>query len=251
MTIEGLDQALQAVPLEAWFGFAAALAVLVAGAVMWAAQRRVPTPMEFRIVPPKPHIEIGYVLARDIAEEKSGQPIIPRAFEWAPQGARMLVVVDLVPEKIGLIALTEEQQDMQQMGTGYIISVGPQAGILMNTQIGQVMVTTTPEALLGQHVMFGMHSGKSVRFSVFDSDYDSKLLLLAPLDVWMLDQNPEPYQFDKEYESAYVMTKQGIEDAASESLEVDRALLVRENELAFDKEHHGEEDEGPGPCDNG
>lgn len=184
---------------------------------------------------PTPTIETGFVLAQDIAEAKSGQPIIPRAFEWAPQGSRILVVVDLVPEKIGMIHLSEDQQDMQQMGTGYIISCGPTAGLLPNNQIGQIAVST-PELLLGRHVMFGFHSGKAVRFSVFDSDYDSKLLLLAPLDIWMLDQNPEPFQFDKEYEEAYVMTKQGIEDAAGEALEVDRQLLVRTNELAFDKE---------------
>jgi len=148
------------------------------------------------------------------------------------------VVVDLVPEKVGLILLSEEQQDMQQMGTGYIISCGPMAGLLPNNQIGQVTVRT-PEALLGRHVMFGFHSGKAVRFSVFDSDYDSKLLLLAPLDIWMIDMNENSYEFDKEYEQAYVMTKQGIEDAAGDTLAVDRELLVRENELAFDEEHHG------------
>lgn len=180
-------------------------------------------------------IETGYVLAQDVAEERSGQPIIPRAFEWAPQGGRILVVVDLVPEKIGMIHLSEDQQDMQQMGTGYIISCGPQAGLQINNQIGQVMCDS-PEELLGRHVMFGFHAGKAVRFSVFDSDYDSKLLLLAPLDVWMIDQNPEPFQFDKEYEEAYVLTKQGREDAAREALAEQRVEHVEQQEELFDAE---------------
>jgi hypothetical protein len=181
-------------------------------------------------------IHTGFVLAQDVAEEKSGQPIIPRAFEWAPQGGRILVVVDKVPEKIGLIDLTEEAQDMQQMGTGYILSCGPDAGLQLNQQIGQV-ACDSPEELLGRHVMFGFHSGKAVRFSVFDSDYDSKLLLLAPLDIWMIDQNPEPFQFDKEYEQAYLMTKQGLEDAARERLADERVEHVEAAEELFDAEH--------------
>ena len=178
-------------------------------------------------------ITAGYILEIPEAESRSGQAIVPRAFEWMPQGSRLLVVVDPVPEKIGMIHLSEEQQDMQQMGTGYIIAVGPMAGLMPNNQIGQVECQA-PEDLLGKHIMFGFHAGKAVRFSVFDSDYDSKLLLLSPLDIWMIDINPDPYTFDREFQQAYVLTEQGKEDAARAKLDVDRQLMIRQRELGGD-----------------
>ena len=171
----------------------------------------------------------GHTLTHPIAERLADQKIIPRAFDWEPQGSRLLVVVDKVPEKIGQILLTEAQRDMEQMGTGWIIGVGPLAGLTQATALGNVQVDD-PLELLGRHVMFGFHTGKAIRFSVFDNDYDSQCLLLAPLDIWMIDFNKDPVGSDEEYQQAYANTEQGKEDAAAEALADARRELIESRE---------------------
>ena len=46
----------------------------------------------------------------------------PEAFNWVPQGSRLLVVVDPPPEQIGLIHVPESTRELQTTGAGVVMA---------------------------------------------------------------------------------------------------------------------------------
>jgi len=180
--------------------------------------------------------EMGFRLTHVLAEEISKQKIISRALDWMPLGARVIVVKDPVPTKIGSLFLSEQQRDQQQMGTGWIISAGPRAGKYDLAPVGNIRVDD-PGKLLGLHVMFGFHAGKVMRFSVFDNEYESEVLAVAPVDIWAVDMNPAGAEIVKEFEEMFAQTRAGedqaareVEEEAARKLEDDRAARIVANE---------------------
>ena len=171
-------------------------------------------------------IKEGCKLTHTEAETLTQQHLMPRAFDWGPQGGRILVVVDQVPDRVGSIYLTEEQQDMQQAGTGWIIAVGPDAGHTYSQNTVGAVESDSPEDLLGRHIMFGMARGQAIRFSVFDSDYDSSILLMTPLDIWMIDYSKDPLNADAEFEQAFSNKMKNQEEKSAQALKDARVEFV-------------------------
>ncbi len=147
---------------------------------------------------PVPKIAAGHILTHAQAELVTGQSIQPRVFDWIPQGARLLICKDTIPEKIGSIIMPVETNTMTSAGSGWIIGCGPDAGIGHQMPIGNVIVDDNdPANLLGLHVSFTFSAGKSMRFSLYDSDYDSQVGIYSPVDVLMVDYNSNPLEADK------------------------------------------------------
>ena len=173
----------------------------------------------------KASIARGKRLRLETAEALTGRTLNPRIFDYEPQGSRMLVVVDPKITSAGGIEFTEQTSDLMKRGTGFIIAVGPHAGTTQMTAVGNIDVQDC-EDLLGLHIMFGAATGKVIKTSVYDDDYGSELLLMNTNDLWLVDTNPRPLQADEEMHQAYMMTKQGQEDAAAAALEKARKEFV-------------------------
>ncbi len=160
---------------------------------------------------PPPRIVPGFRLTQEQAERCTRQKIISRASDWAPQGSRMYVCKDVVDEKAGSIILTEETKELSEKGTGWIVAVGPEAGRVgysgYNTaSCGTILaLDDNPENLLELHVGFSFFVGKAWRFSQFDDEYDSQIILLAPGDIWAVDMSEDPWAADNTFAEAYNM----------------------------------------------
>ena len=147
---------------------------------------------------PTPKVQLGHRLSQAQAELITGQSIQPRVFDWVPSGGRLLICKDTIPEKIGSIVIPVETHTMTSAGTGWIIACGPEAGLNHLMPIGNLIAEDNdPANLLGLHVAFSFAAGKSMRFSLYDSEYDSQVGIYAPSDVFMVDYNSNPLEADK------------------------------------------------------
>jgi len=174
--------------------------------------------------------EMGFRLPHDVAERISKQKIMLRTMDWMPLGGRLIVVKDPVPKQIGRIILHPDQRNMNSMGSGWIIAAGPEAGRIPLAPISNMRVEN-PQDLLGLHIMFGVASGKIMRFSVFDSEYESEIICVSPVDVWAVDMNPAGAEIVKECEDMFAATAAGLEDAAREE-EAAAARKIEEDRTA-------------------
>lgn len=191
-------------------------------------------------------IREGFKLSHEEAEKLTGQKLNKRIFDWAPQGARLMVVLDRVPEMAGLVALPESVIAASDSGTGWIVGCGPIAGLQeqMGGTVGPIQAKD-PSDLLGLHVSFGFARGMVLRFSILDNEYKSKVLLLAPIDILCVDGHLDPLSVD-DFELAYQLTKQAekAEKEAAESMRVAREALFTEGMFGEDPEEaHGKANE--------
>lgn len=175
-------------------------------------------------------IRKGAMMLRADAEALAKHSITKSAFDWYPQGARMLVLKERVKEKVGSIFISENAQGLQQVGVGWIIGVGPRVGQPMPPGTIGGVECDEPEDMLGQRIVMGMVAGKVVRFTQLDTDYESDFIVLAPIDPWLIWYGDS--EDDEDDEEAYKLSKQGQEDAAGEQLKADRELAIRKRELS-------------------
>ena len=170
-------------------------------------------------------IQLGVMLSQEAAEKICKRKIVPRAFDWRALGARLLVVVDPKVKEIGGVLLPDESIDRQEMGQGIIIGAGPQAGMMPAVREAGTTIVDSPEDFLGLHVAWGL-TGRTMRFTASDGTYNSETIMITPADLLMMDTLPDPVGHDEQLRQAYLLTKQGEEDAAAEKLEQDRKTLV-------------------------
>jgi len=186
-------------------------------------------------------IHQSHIMNQGLAEEFVGRRLPSRAFQWAPQGSRILIAKDSVPDKVGSILITENQQALESMGTGYIIGVGHMAGMtIQDPRMGNIQANESAEDLMQLHVMFGFAAGKAVRFTIFDSDYASECVLMTPLDIWMVDLAADPAAADLAADEEFFEQQAEARDAAI-SDEQSAALAIQAERDKFVK---GLEDAG-------
>jgi len=177
-------------------------------------------------------IKKGVQVTLEEANKFTGQNLNPRIFDWMPQGARILMIVDRIAKQAGRIELPDQVVSASVAGTGWIVAAGPLAGTPMATggTVGTILCDH-PKDLLGIHTSFGFDRGRTLRFSVLDNDYDSPVLLLAPLDILCVDYHPDPLSVD-DFELAYQRLKQfeSEEAAAAYQLELDREIWRKRRE---------------------
>jgi co-chaperonin GroES (HSP10) len=137
-----------------------------------------------------PGIYSAHVADRATLEANCGQRIHPKAFEIHPQGNRLVVVVDIVPETLGGIHLPDTVRDSEQMGQGWILSVGPTA-FQGNIPHPGSPRADNPSDLVGCHIYFGTYIGKPLRLTLNDNEYKAGLLLMTDRDILAIDTLPE------------------------------------------------------------
>ncbi len=190
----------------------------------------------------------GFLMEQEEAERLVGYPLPDRAFDWVPQGGRILIAKDPVPTMIGSIEIPQASREAESAGTGWIIGVGAMAGLLDDGR-GLNIRSETSESLIGLHVSFGFHIGKVVRYSMYDSEYKSECLLLTPMDIWMIDRHPDPKAADAADEKRFLERKEALlvaerEKAAEERVEADGKLAEgRAEVIRIQEENLARQDE--------
>lgn len=114
----------------------------------------------------------------------------PRIFKLYPAGARMLIVKDLPVEEYGDsgIVIPPIVAEKDPPATGWVLSVGPMAGIGQAAHPYGLQVHN-PADLLYRRVMFGIHVGRTVRTDFKSNLYETEFWLLTDRDIWVVDYN--------------------------------------------------------------
>jgi hypothetical protein len=171
----------------------------------------------------------GAVVDPKLFHKISGLELPQDAHYQIPQGHRVFIMKDPVPEKLGSIVLTENTRDREQMGTGWVIAAGAMAGSKAHHPGGPIC--NSPEDLLYCHVMLPAYLGKDVRFSIYDREYNCPIVVVTDVDIHAIDYNPDPLG-TQERHAAEFARRYEAEQAAEESeeLEARRSLeALRDN----------------------
>jgi hypothetical protein len=127
-------------------------------------------------------------------EELTGQKIHPAYYKIEPQGCRLLVVIEEVPEKTGLLHLPS--QGHEKMGVGYVMGVGPFCGTTLPhggpSPVGMVTEDGLSLAnLLYAHVIIGQIRGMPITVS-FNRDYPAQVVVIDEREIKCVDFDPTP-----------------------------------------------------------
>ena len=141
----------------------------------------------------EPKIYRAAIANPEVMEELTGQKIHPAYYQVEPQGTRLHVVIEEVPEKTGTLYLP---QGNEQMGCGYVLAVGPFAGQTLPqgpSPVGMVSGTSDGklEDLLYAHVIIGKIRGMPITVS-FNKDYPAQVVVIDEREVKSVDFNPVP-----------------------------------------------------------
>lgn len=137
-----------------------------------------------------------------LAEVLGGRTVHPDAYLLHPQGARIHVVLDELPEKYGELFIPEVVQGNERPGAGTIMAAGtgawrgvehypgvPEFGVDNGTSL-----FGPSEDLLYKHIIFGQYVGKPLRLDYTrDDNWKSAVLVMTTRDIWAIDTGPPPY----------------------------------------------------------
>ena len=133
----------------------------------------------------------GFVLSperRATVEAAVGRTYDPRVWNLHLTGRNVLVALDSADEKYGVLYLPRSsvEREQQSMGGGWVVAVGPLAGV-HNNSFKQGVITRTPQALLGCHVYFEAMAGRTFRTSKEDTEFSGSLMVMDSNDLFALD----------------------------------------------------------------
>lgn len=131
----------------------------------------------------------SYIAKAEEFEAITGLQVHPKAFDLAPQGARIHVIREPVPEEYGSIQLPEEYRRAETMGIGWVLAVGPLAHLDVPLPFGPIL--DHPSRLLYCKVLMSQTIGSCVRLSVTEREYRSNVVVMTTRDIWSIDFNPE------------------------------------------------------------
>lgn len=134
----------------------------------------------------------GLVALPELLERATGRRVHPAVYTLEPQGARLVVVLDPPPERLGAIVVPDDIQQKEPMGSGIVAAVGALVG-KPTGHPGAPMCE--PAALLYRHIYFGMWAGKFVALPYLGLDVDreissSPVVLLTDRDVHFIEWYP-------------------------------------------------------------
>ena len=108
--------------------------------------------------------------------------IHPDAFRTIPQGDRILVVVDPVPERWGLIYIPDETVSREQMGIATVIGAGHSVG--KGTPYPGGVICDEPGDLLYKTIITAQYIGIPIRFDpTHGSSYHGSVFVIGGRDV--------------------------------------------------------------------
>jgi hypothetical protein len=163
-----------------------------------------------------------------VGEITGREDIPPDAFKQEPQGNRITVLLDRAPETYGgILHLPKTSMQLELIGAGLVIGVGPQAGDGVPYPAGPLC---HPSQLLYRHISFGAHTGKALRFSVRETRYEAAVLVMCDRDVWTIDWDDEPYAGEQEEFAKFnaeAARRAEEEKAAGDRLAMERRMRAK------------------------
>jgi len=152
-------------------------------------------------------IEKSYIVEQEKFEAVSGLKIDPRILLVAPQGHRLIVMVNPPPDTYGEIIIPQAVRDVEKGGSGWVVSCGPLCGVERVPHPGAPILTPLPMKkeeilahvparycpgdLLYAQVIFGEWVGKAIRVDLLERSTKSPWLLMTDRDLWAIDYNPK------------------------------------------------------------
>ena len=119
-------------------------------------------------------------------EQQLSRKVNPKAYNIYPQGRRIIVVLDPIPDRVGHIALPEEYRSREKMGAGIVMAVGPEVG--QPAPFPGAPILEKPQDLLYAHAVFGMHAGNVLRLDMMDNAYHSGIIVMTDRDIWGIEE---------------------------------------------------------------
>jgi hypothetical protein len=142
---------------------------------------------------------------RPALEEKLGAKILPEVWDLTFTGELILVVQDLAEAMHkGVLHKPDQvrQREQTEMGSGWIIAVGPQAGQQGHGLYPSGAASTKPQDLLGRHIIYQMYVGRVLRTDTSDDEWETRqdhYVILTDRDIQASYYQPG----DKTYEEIY------------------------------------------------
>ena len=122
---------------------------------------------------------------------RTGLPLNPKILQLAPQGSRILVLLNPTPKTYEGLHIPDAYRQSEKMGSGWVIAAGPYAGTTCPHPGGPMC--QGPEDLLYTQILFGSHSGKIIRVEFLDRQDRAPYIILTDRDVWFADLNPSEH----------------------------------------------------------
>ena len=151
----------------------------------------------------EPKIYRAVMANPQLMAQVTGLKIHPAYYEIEPQGCRLLVVVENVPEEFGGIIVP--QGGHEKMGCGHVMGVGPFCGLAKPQgpmPVGMV-VTEAGSDLLYAHVIIGSIIGMPITVSLSPA-YNANVVIIDEKDVKAVDFNPVTMKIRAEKETLVV-----------------------------------------------
>lgn len=135
-------------------------------------------------------------------EQVTGLKVHPAYYRIEPQGCRLLVAIEEVPEEFAGIAVPT--MGYEKMGVGYVIGAGPFAGCTLPQgpmPTGMVSIPVdgarSPRELLYAHVIIGKSVGMTISVS-FSREYPTEVVVIDEKDVKAIDFDSRPMKLRAE-----------------------------------------------------
>ena len=127
---------------------------------------------------------------RDPAPPPDGEgPVVvhPDVFKYPPTGNRLMVVLDPVPKRFGLIWLSEETQGREVMGIGTIVGAGARAGLDIPYPGGPI---GEPDMFLYRTILIGQNVGTPLRLkdAAHGDSYCGEVVVMGDRDVLNVEE---------------------------------------------------------------
>ncbi|TFH66181.1 MAG: hypothetical protein E4G90_04875 [Gemmatimonadales bacterium] len=136
----------------------------------------------------------GWLPSHRVDPEKflalTGLRLNPKILQLAPQGSRILVLLNPTPKEYGGIHIPDAYRQSEKMGSGWVVAAGPYAGSPCPHPGGPIC---DPQALLYTQILFGSHSGKVIRVEFLDRQDRAPYIILTDRDIWFADLNPSEH----------------------------------------------------------
>lgn len=118
------------------------------------------------------HLKLG----RELPEEVYAQSIT---------GRRLLVAPQPVDEKWGLLwkPRSTTEREKLEMGTGWVIAVGPLVGNAGAPHVAGSVLCDLPEDLLGHKILYKKYTGVSLQMAADEDEWGGSLVVMTDCDV--------------------------------------------------------------------
>lgn len=130
---------------------------------------------------------------RKTLHEKLGRELPPEVYAQNITGRRILVAPQPVDEKWGLLwkPRSTTEREKLEMGTGWVIAVGPLVGNAGAPHVAGSVLCDEPEDLLGHKILFKKYTGVALQMAADEDEWGGSLTCMTDCDVLAIGEKLE------------------------------------------------------------